>query len=180
MKVRMMSLLAGCLVLILSSCGMAMRYGSYAPPGAEIVGRTFAWDQKTDTNTGDPRLWGNRFFEERLHEAIEWQLSLRGIHYDESSPDFFVHHHLSLEDHEMAQEVVDASGYTTTELYLSEQGTVVVHLEDAKTKKYVWLGWAQADIAQALAGPEEMRKWVYDMAGQIFKGWPVPARVAQR
>jgi hypothetical protein len=181
MKLRAEFLLIACLVPALSSCGVAIRYGSFSPPGLEIAsGVTFAWDDATDTNTGDPRLAGNRFFEERLHEAVEYQLSLRGVRYSATSPTFVVHHHLTLVDHEMAQEVIDASGYKTTEITTSEQGMVVVHLEDAKTGSYAWLGWAQADIDSALRGPEEMRKWVYELTLNMFKSWPLPARVVQQ
>jgi hypothetical protein len=136
------------------------------------VGSSFAWNQPADRVAGDPRLQHNRFFEDRLHEAIEWQLSLRGLRLVDSSPDLLVHHHLSLEDHELAQEAVDESGYRTTEVYTYEQGTVVVHLTDARTKRSVWLGWAQADIDVALRSPENMRRWVYDVAAQMFVNWP--------
>jgi hypothetical protein len=154
---------------------MSMRYGHLAPPAqGAFAGSTFAWNQEDDRVAGDPRLLHNRFFEDRLHEAIEWQLALRGLRLVDrsASPDLLVHHHLSLDDHELAQEVIDESGYTRTEIMSYEQGMVVVHLTEASTKKNLWLAWAQADIDIALRSPENMRKWVYDVTAQLFKDWP--------
>jgi hypothetical protein len=177
MRVRPLMVLAAVLTPALTSCGVVVRSASSAPPAIPAErALTFAWNQQDDRIVGDPRLHGNRFFEDRLHEAIEWELSLRGIRHDETSPDLLVHHHLSLEDHELARQVVDESGYETTEVFTYEEGTVMLHILDAETRSNVWLAWAQADVEQALRGPENMRKWVYELAGQMFKRWPVPAR----
>ena len=159
---------------ILASCGTAIRSGSSSSPGVEFGALTFTWAQEEDFVVGDARLTDNRFFEDRLHEAIEWELSLRGIRHDEPSPDLLVHHHLVLAGHELAVEAIDQSGYTTTEVYVYEEGTVVVHLVDAETEEDVWVGWAQANIEQAIRGPDDMRTWVYDIVGKMFEGWPAP------
>jgi hypothetical protein len=178
---RLRLLLTAALIPALASCGAVIRYASTAAPtiGADS-GMTFAWNQEEDRIFGDPRLSGNRFFEDRLHEAIEWELSLRGIYHDESSPDLLVHHHLALEDHPMLRQMTDDQGNTYTEADVYESGTVMVHVLNAKTQENVWVAWAQADIEQAMRGPENMRRWVYQLAGQMFKRWPVPARAAER
>ncbi len=174
------SLLAVGAVLALASCGVPIRSGGYFTPGLGVDGyTTFAWNQEADRTVGDPRLDNNRFFEDRLHEAIEWELSLRGIRQGEGSPDLLVHHHLSLADHELVEEVIDESGYSRTEVFAYEQGTVVVHLVDARTGQDFWLGWAQANVEPALAGPQNMERWVYDLVGEMFEDWPVPQRVGQ-
>jgi hypothetical protein len=89
-----------------------------------------------------------------------------------------VHHHLSLEDHEWVQERSDPSGESTSEVYTSEQGTVVVHLVDAKSGETVWLSWGQADIEVALRSPENMRRWVYELTAKIFQRWPMLERAS--
>ena len=164
-------------LLTLVSCGGAIRSGANPSPGVDVDrGSTFSWAQQEDRVVGDPRLEHNRFFEDRLHEAIEWEMSLRGIRLESSSPDFSVHHHLSLADHEMLVEVIDESGYPGTTSYTYEEGSVVVHIEDAKTGESLWIGWAQANVETALHSPDNMRSWVYDLVGSMFKSWPVPAR----
>jgi hypothetical protein len=163
--------------LALASCGVPITSAGYVAPDASLAAyTTFAWNQAGDRVVGDRRLENNRFFEDRLHEAIEWELSLRGIRRSESSPDLLVHHHLSLTDHELAQEVIDEAGLARTEVFAYEEGTVVVHLVDARTSRNVWLGWAQADVEPALASPQNMESWVYDLVEEMFDDWPVPVR----
>jgi hypothetical protein len=125
---------------------------------------------------GDPRLRNNQFFEERLHEAVEWELSLRGFRRVDSDPYLLIHHHLSLVHHEMVDEIIEQEGYSSAEVYSVEEGTVAVHLVDARTGQTYWVAWGQANIEPALRGPDPMREWVYDVVAQMFRNWPVPAR----
>jgi len=165
------------LTFMLGACGARIesgsRFASAAPPATPL---TFAWDQEGDIATGDVRLENNPFFEERLHEAIEWELSLRGIRRAEGATDLLIHHHLSLRDHDLIAEFVDASGERRTEPFTYEEGTIVVHIVDARTQQDIWVGWAQSSVEPALRGPEEMRKWVYAMVSKMFATWPVPQR----
>ena len=176
MKVRMPFLFAVGLMLALTSCGVAIQTATTAPPGESVAGgSTFGWHQEADRVAGDPRLEGNLFFENSLHEAVEWELALRGIRYDESSPTLLVHHHLSLADHEGTAEMEDEFGNRVTQFFTYEEGSVVVHIHhpDGRT---VWVGSALADIEPALSNPESMRKWVYSLIHAMFTSWPVPER----
>jgi hypothetical protein len=175
MNERMRSLLLITLLPGFASCGAA-QYGATPPPApAGGSGLTFAWHQAGDRVLGDARLEGNSFFEECLHEAVAWELSMRGIRYDESSPTLLVHHHLRLADHELVSEMVDEAGNRITEVYTYDEGGVVVHIHYPDDRNF-WIGWANADIAPAIVGPEGMRKWVYKMVHDMFKTWPIPER----
>lgn len=180
MRVPTPFLLAGGLALTVASCGVPIRSsGSFLGDASVDSYATFAWNQEADLAVGDARLENNRFFEDRLHEAIAWELSLRGIRESESSPGLLVHHHLSLADHELVNEVIDESGYTETDVFTYEEGTVVVHLVDARTGENFWLGWAQANVEPALSGPESMQRWVYDVVSEMFENWPVLDRAGR-
>jgi len=173
-------LLGAVAVGLLTACGLPVRTGMhFAREIDPSQAPTFAWDQSADRVAGDPRLEGNRFFEERLHEAVEWQLALRGIHPAESAPTLLVHHHLSLADHELEEETRDAADRRVSEPETYEMGTIVVHLSDAASGETVWIGWAQAEIEPALTGPEGMRRWVYDVVGEMFRRWPTLERAAR-
>jgi hypothetical protein len=176
---RLIPLLA--VASLLASCAPAIRSGTHqAPDGPPAGGLTFAWDQESDRAYGDPRLEGNRFFEDRLHEAIEWELALRGIHPTESAaPDLRVHHHLSLADHQWEQEIAEEGGYARTEVFTAKEASVVVHIVDAKSGKDVWVGWAQADVDAAIANPDTMRSWVYALVGSMFGRWSQAERAVQ-
>jgi uncharacterized protein YndB with AHSA1/START domain len=167
-------LLTAGLVLAASACGVPIQSGAHFgrawQPGHRL---TFAWNDEEDHTQGDPRLQDNRFFHARLHEAVEFELAMRGIRYDLDNPDILIHHHLSLADHDMEREIVDEAGTTTTQVETYEGGSVVVHLEDARTGDDLWVGWAQASIEVALVSPNAMRDWVYDLVGKMFEDWPV-------
>jgi hypothetical protein len=149
------------------------RFGTGADASTPL---TFAWNQDRDLVVGDPRLQNNLFFEERLHEAVEWELSLRGFRRTDGDPDLLIHHHLTLADHELVEEIIDQEGYSRTEVYSFEEGTVAVHLVDARTGQTYWVAWGQANIEPALYGPDAMQEWVYDIVHQMFRSWSIPVR----
>ena len=64
--------------------------------------------------------------------------------------------------------------YVATDVY--EGGSMVVHIEDARTGEDVWVAWGQANVEPAFIGPENMRRWVYNLVGSMFDDWPVPPR----
>ena len=180
MQARHRSIAAAGLVFVLAACGPTIRSGMRRAPDAQLGGGlTFVWDQESDRVYGDVRLEGNRFFEDRLHEAVEWELALRGIHRtDAATGDLRVHHHLSLTDHTWEEEIAEEGGYTRTELLTAEEGSVVVHVVDAATGKDIWVGWAEAAVDVAFTDPDSMRSWVYALVGEMFDGWPEAQRAA--
>jgi hypothetical protein len=168
---------AAAVIPVLAGCGVPIQSGSHLSPTWDMSRpSTFAWLDEADRTSGDTRLEGSLFFHDRLHEAVEWELSLRGIRYSDLNPELLVHHHLSLADHVWEREVTDDQGYQSVESDVYEGGTVVVHIVNAQTGEDVWVGWAQANIEAAFTSPEAMRRWVYDLVGQMFRDWPVPPR----
>lgn len=178
MKASRRFLVTAGFALAATACGVPIQSGAHFGrawnPRPEL---TFAWEDEADHTQGDPRLQNNRFFHARLHEAVEFELAMRGIRYDATNPDILIHHHLSLAEHAMEREVVDEAGITTTQEETYEGGSVVVHLEDASTGDDLWVGWAHANVEPALVNPNAMRNWVYDLVGQMFKDWPVSSRM---
>jgi hypothetical protein len=107
--------LAAGVAAVLTGCGVPVQSGAHFASGVEPPGRVaFAWNDEADHIQGDMRLEDNALFHATLHEAVEWQLNLRGIRYSESEPELSIHHHLSLADHEIEQEFVDEEGYQTS------------------------------------------------------------------
>ena len=162
---------------LLTACGIPIESGAHFPSSREPPRQaTFAWRDTQDRTAGDSRLEGNEYFHQRLHEAVGWELSLRGLRYSETDPDLLIHHHLSLSDHVMETEVIDDAGVSTTETYVYEGGSLVVHVVDARTGDDVWVAWGQANVEPAFTSPDAMQRWVYDLVGHMFKDWPVPPR----
>lgn len=137
---------------------------------------TFGWRDSLDRIQGDSRLEGNEFFHRRLHDAVAWELSLRGMRYSESQPDLLIHHHLSLADHELESELIDEMGVAYTDSYIYENGTLVIHIVDADSGEDVWVAWGSGNVEPAFNNPDAMRRWVYNMVGHMFDDWPVAQR----
>jgi len=176
MKAHRWFLLTGSLVA-LTACGVPIQSGSHFSRGLEPPRQaTFAWEDEMDRTSGDSRLEANHFFHQKLHEAVEWELALRGVRFDATNPDWRIHHHLSLADHVFEQEVVDDSGASRIESDIYEGGSLVLHIENARTGEDVWVAWGQANVEPAFASPEAMQKWVYDLVGHMFDEWPVSPR----
>ena len=162
---------------MLTACSIPIRSAAHVAPSFEPARQaTYAWRDTLDRVQGDSRLEGNEYFHERLHEAVGWELSLRGFRYDDADPDLFIHHHLSLADHFMESEIIDEAGMSTTETYTYEGAGLVVHIVDARTGEDMWVAWAEASVEPAFRSPDAMSRWVYDLVGDMFKDWPVPPR----
>lgn len=169
---RILLLLAGA-SLLTTACAIPITSRSQFAPGWGPERRaTFAWQDRRDRVVGDARLSGNEFFHQRLHEAVAWELSLRGMRYSEDEPDLLIHHHLSLTDHELESIVVDEMGVEYTDSYVYEDGSLVIHIVHARTGEDVWIGWGAGNVEPAFNSPEAMRSWVYELVGEIFDDWP--------
>ena len=176
MRARRGVFLAG-MALAAAACGVPIQSGAHFAGGWQPGSRTtFAWNDEADHTQGDVRLEENAFFHARLHEAVEWELNLRGIRRSDSSPALLIHHHLSLADHELEQEVTDELGNRRSEIEIYEGGSVVLHIVDARTGEDRWVAWGQANIEPALASPDAMRGWVYALVGEMFDDWGMPER----
>ena len=140
---------------------------------------TFGWDEIAIRETGDVRLENNPFFEDRLFEAVERELSTRGIRRDESSPALLVHYHLSVVDHievfEKDPQWDDPrSEYGPgTDVIQYEQATFVLHFVDAETNQDLWFGWARGEIGRALTDSEKMREWVDEAVALVLEDFPL-------
>ena len=163
----------------LAGCGVTVQSGAFFSDGWD-PGRltTFSWHDDMEHISGDQRLVDNTFFHTRLREAVEWELNLRGIRYNESDASPLVHHHMALGEHELELEILSDPDLVDSESVLYEGGSVVIHIEDVRTEEDVWFAWADANIEPAFNSPGAMRNWVYKLVGNMFKDWAVSPRVA--
>lgn len=169
-------------VFALAACSVPMRAGADFDPAVELGGAlTFAWDEPDPLPTGDARLDANPLFEGRVHTAVERELGARGIRLVEASPRLVVHHHFSVRDRVEVLESDRAAGYATneygqgTQVLQYEEGTLLVDIADAATKKVIWRGWLVADVEGALEDPEELTGLVDRGVARMFELFPVTA-----
>ncbi len=163
-----------------ASCGIPIRAGANFDRAAEFRPYvTFRWDEPEDRPNADPRLEGNPFFENRLHEAIVRELSARGIRYEEPS-ELLVRHSISVTDHIEVFEVDPVTEISSdygpgTQVIQYEQGFLSVKISEAETGETLWVGWARGDISPALMDPERMREWIDEAVELMFNAFPISA-----
>jgi hypothetical protein len=169
-----------CGVLVVCGCAPGIRSGADFDPAVELAAPlTFDWDAPDTLPVGDLRLEGNEIVEERVREAIESELTARGIRRSESSPDLLVHFHGAVRDRMSVVENDRARGYQTSqfgdgvEVFQYDEGTLVVDVADADTRKVIWRGWAVADVSAALDDQEELTELVNRGVSSMFSFFPI-------
>ena len=93
--------------MVLNGCA-TVRVNSYLERGVDFRAyRTYAWGQADAFSTGDPRLDNNRFFIERVENAVDRQLASRGFEKRESgAADVLIHMHARL-DQRIESDAID-------------------------------------------------------------------------
>jgi hypothetical protein len=177
MRVANWSFLAAVVVLSTTACASGTTAGVEFTPGVDFgIYSTFGWDETAVPEPGDLRLETNPFFADYLYEAVERELSTRGIRRDESSPELLLHYHLSIVDH---MDVFDPqwddrrSEEDALTAVRSEQATFVLHFVDAETNADLWFGWARGDIGAALTNPPLMKDWVDEAVALVLADLPL-------
>jgi len=146
--------------------------------------RNFAWLQESQKKTGDIRI-DNPLIDSRVRAAVDRTLTSRGYKISGDAADFYVAYHLSLKrklDLEpVTGSIVVGRGYygswggialhngsAVTEY---EEGTLVIDVNDAKTKKLVWRGWASRRVREH-STPEQTTDTINKAVEEILARFP--------
>lgn len=166
--------------MVVAGCAPALRAGADFDPAVELAAPlTFDWDASDTLPVGDPRLEDNEIVEERVRDAIERELNRRGIRRVENAPDLLVHFHGAVRDRVQVVESDRARGYQTSqygddvEVFQYEEGTLVVDVADARTRKVIWRGWAVADVGGVLDDQTALTELVNRGVDSMFSFFPV-------
>lgn len=130
--------------------------------------KTYAWVEGTPAP--DP------LNEDRLHMSVDAQLALKGLRMNTTDPDLVVTTHVTTMER---QELIpNGFGYgpwwggglgaATVETYV--EGTLIVDLYDAKTKKMVWRGVATATASDK---PSKNAKKMNKALDKMFEKYPI-------
>jgi hypothetical protein len=125
---------------------------------------TFEWGAGDTLPAGDPRLDNNPFFDSRVRAAVERELATKGITRQAASPDLLIHYHASVRQRVDVIRSDEVRGYTfggvnTSEKVVEyEEGTLILDIAEAKSKRILWRGWAQTDVDGMMNDQREMEK----------------------
>lgn len=157
--------------------------------------RTYDWGPADALPTGDARLDKSSFFRDHMQGEVEKQLAARGFQGPTSRrPDLLVHYHASINQRLDVNAADRSYGYDYDDRYGSgsghrydscygyddcrggvityEQGTLVVDIVDARTKKVIWRGWAQDSLEGVIDNPDRMGKKIHEAVARMMEQFP--------
>jgi hypothetical protein len=146
--------------LMLAGCA-TLRVNSYLERGADFRRyESYAWAERGAFATGDPRLDDNRFFSQRVEEAVDMQLAARGFEKTgPSTADVLLHIHARMEQRLDTAAFDPIDGHCIDdecrpEVY--DAGTLMVDFMDRRTNRLAWRGWAE----RSFDGVVDDQKWM--------------------
>ena len=153
-------------VHVKSSAAGGVRFASY---------RTYVWAPQAQLSTGDPRLDNNEFFQDSLQEAVDKELTARGLEkIQPGPPDLVIHYHASV------TQQVDPAGADQKYGYCEEcrptvfdAGTLTLDFIDARTDRLVWRGWAERAIGGSIDDQRLLEQQISDSVARILEKFPL-------
>lgn len=126
---------------------------------------TYDWGPPDNLPVGDPRLDNNPFFNDYLQGAVEKKMAAKGYERtNDGGADVLIHYHASvnqrLDVYRADQQYGYCYGNCEPQVVDFEQGTLVIDLVDAKTKKVIWRGWAQDTMTGVIDNQDRLQKQV--------------------
>ena len=164
MTTRMIATLT--LTLLIASVAHAQKVTTDSDPAAPFAKyKTYAWT----AGTPSPNPLG----EQRIHTAVDAQLAVKGMTLAEGNPDVFVATHVLTQ--EQKQIVADGfgpwgfGGFGTATVQTYVQGTLIVDVYDAVTKKMVWRGVATGTASDK---PSKNTSKIDKALAKMFERYP--------
>lgn len=170
---KMTFLFTALAALALAGCA-TMMVSSHIERNVNFAGFvTYDWGPPDNLPVGDPRLDNNPFFNDYLQGAIEKKLAAKGYERAAGMPaDLLVHYHASVNQRLDVYTVDNRYGYCygNCEPQVSdyEQGTLVIDVVDARTKKVVWRGWAQDTMNGVIDNQERLEEQVEESVTKMM------------
>src|SRR5215470_763017 len=156
-KVTINSLLFIITVALLTACGPSLKVSSDYDRSADFTAyKTFSMYKLKTTGSV------SQLNKDRIEKYIKAEMTKKGFKEDNSSPDLMVNAVTVIKDKRSfvantnyygyggyyrpyAYWGMPASGYTTVNTYEYKDGSLVIDVVDAKTKKMIWEGTASAE-----------------------------------
>lgn len=162
--------------LILAGCA-TLRVNSYAERGADFTRyRSYAWAERPASSTGDPRLDNNRFFSQRVEDAVNMQLAARGFEQASAgTADVIVHIHARVDQRLETGMFERIDGHCAAEKCQPEvydAGTLMIDVVDGRTKQLAWRGWAEGSLDGVIDDQRRMEAKIDEAVAKIVARFP--------
>lgn len=162
--------------LALTGCA-TLRVSSYLDHDADFSRyRSYAWGSRDGLSTGDPRLDNNRFFSQRVEEAVDMQLVARGFERaGASTADLLIHIHARVDQHIDAGTIDREYRHCDVEdcrPQVYDAGTLLLDLIDRRTNTLAWRGWAEGSLDGVIDDQRWMEETIDKTVARILERLP--------
>jgi len=171
MKTRFLAV--GIVILLISSAAFAQKTNIDWDRGANFSQyHTYAWQKSPHPAKG--------FWDQRIIDAVDKQLTDKGLTKVDSNPDMWVVYSNSI--HDQKETIANGMGYppmwgwgywgptqTVYNTYVTKLGTLVVELSDPKDKMLLWRGSVTNTITD---NSNKNIKNLDNAVAKLFKGYP--------
>jgi hypothetical protein len=140
--------------------------------------QTYDWIPQPASVTGAAALQRSTLVDERIKNAVNNELEAKGMRPEGANPDLLLAYHVGVEDR------IDVTdwGYTyvgrypgwaghDVDVYHYREGTLVLDIIDASSKKLVWRGSAQGTL-DVDPTPEQRERKINEAVAEILSGYP--------
>jgi hypothetical protein len=178
---RRIGALSTATVLALTLVGCAtLRVNSYLERGVEFDRyRTYAWGPLEPFSTGDPRLDNNRFFGQRVEEAVDMQLAARGFEKASAgAADLLIHIHARVDQRLEASDYDRAFRHCTVgdcRQQVYDAGTLLLDFVDRRTNTLAWRGWAERSLDGVIDDQAWLESTIDHTVARILSRLPLKA-----
>ena len=156
-------------ILLLQSCHYVEVTSEYDKRADFGSFKTFTAPQLTEDTTGTI----NDFDRQRIINAISFELEARGYTKTSLNADMKVEAHIVTRDKWYTEVVTDrdrGTSRTRIDTYEYIEGTLVIHVKNAKTQKLLWEGIGIGTVDKSAKNKE---KRVGNAVAKIFKRYPI-------
>lgn len=187
---RLASVLLPLVVACLSGCDSMQIRHDYDPAADFSRLKTYAWMAAREGAVQDPRL-DSSLLESRVQGAVDVELGTKGYAPETvgAQADFLVGYFATLDKKVDVSVMNDYYGYGPgpgwrygywggpSSVYVDEyeEGTLILDIVDAKTKKLLWRGSA-TDRVDLSSSPERKQERIRDAVRRILATFPPPAK----
>lgn len=160
-------------LLLLAASAFSQTVKTDFDPNADFTKyRTYAW--KGAAPASETPANNNTLVDERVHNAVNGQLAMKGMSEDPQNPDFFVTFFVGQRE----RTEIDTFGYASAPRWRAgwgdvmvrnhREGTLVIDIIDAKTGRLAW----RAYCTDTVTDPKHLEKQINKAVEKAFKKYP--------
>ena len=164
-------------VLILSACSEHINVFTDHDPDFDVqLLSNYKWLEVKQIESNTNPLYYNELNDKRIKGAVNNQLNIHGYSLQSTDPEMIVHYHIVIEDKSVVN--TDDYGYRygpfwmkeRRNLYLHQEGTLIIDIMYSKTNELIWRGWAVSVLHYEK--PANVEKHIKESVEKILNKFP--------